>query len=94
MPHVDARPPITATSPEQSLKGILPVNTSILAIVAGYLGLFSLLLVFAPFALLCGILAVVDLNRRPGRYGHVRAWFGIIMGLLGSLLLVFIAGNL
>ncbi|MCI0703701.1 MAG: hypothetical protein L0241_21705, partial [Planctomycetia bacterium] len=42
---------------DPALKMVVPLNTSALAIVAGYLGLISVLCFPAPFALLFGILA-------------------------------------
>jgi hypothetical protein len=68
--------------------GILPVNTSGWAIAAGYLGLFSLLIVPGPFALATGILAVRHIARNPGMRGKVRAWLGIVLGTLGSVGLI------
>jgi len=67
---------------------LLPVGRSGWAIAAGYLGLFSLLALPAPLALLTGVLAVVDIRRHPEKHGMGRAVFGIIMGALGSILLV------
>ena len=69
---------------------LLPVGRSGWAIAAGYLGLFSLLILPAPLALIIGIIAVVDIRRstrtdRP-KHGLGRAWFGIVMGALGSIL--------
>jgi hypothetical protein len=69
------------------LTGIVPVNTSGWAIAAGYLGLFSLLAVPGPFALACGIIALRQLRKEPGRRGHVRAWVGIVLGALGTVAL-------
>jgi len=69
----------------KALEHVLPVHTSIWAIAAGYLGLFSVLLIFAPFALICGIVALKMLKKNPGARGHVRAWLGIVMGGLGSI---------
>ncbi|MFT5424075.1 MAG: hypothetical protein ACI89L_001867 [Phycisphaerales bacterium] len=66
----------------EEFAGILPVNTSWVAIVAGYLGLFTITLVAAPFALLAGILALFHLNKHPDLRGRVRAWFAIIMSLI------------
>jgi len=66
---------------------ILPVGRSGWAIAAGYLGLVSILLFPAPFALLTGILAVVDIQKHPARHGMGRAVFGIVMGSLGTILL-------
>ena len=57
-----------------------------LAIAAGYLGLLSPLLIFAPFALLCGVLAIADIRRDPRKHGMGRAVFGLVMGVVFSLL--------
>ncbi|MGH7244202.1 MAG: DUF4190 domain-containing protein [Phycisphaerales bacterium] len=84
-------------APDQlkGLEPVLPINTSFWAIAAGYLGLFSVLLVFAPFALICGILALLELKKSPGRRGHVRAWLGIVMGTLGTIgLLLLVVSTL
>ncbi|MDO4569763.1 MAG: DUF4190 domain-containing protein [Planctomycetia bacterium] len=72
---------------------LVPVRTSGLAIIAGYLGLFSVLILPAPFALLFGILALHNLRKNPGLHGYGRAWFGIIMSILSSIgfLLLMIA---
>ena len=84
--------PIAVPSEEESLKYILPIGRSGYAIAAGYLALFSVLLVFAPFALLFGILALRDIRLHPEKKGKGRAWFGIVMGgiftLLGLLVLL------
>ena len=39
----------------------------------------------APFALVIGILAVRDIKKNPKKHGLGRAWFGIIMGALGTV---------
>jgi hypothetical protein len=69
---------------------LLPVGRSGYAIGAGYLGLFSLLIVPAPLALLFGIIAVVHLKGHPSLHGMGRAVFGIVMGTLGTTALVAI----
>jgi hypothetical protein len=69
---------------------LLPVGRSGLAIVAGYAGLFSLLVIPAPLALLFGILAVVDIKRHPHKHGMGRAIFGTVMGAIGTTLLLII----
>lgn len=66
------------------LRALLPVGRSGLAIAAGYAGLFSLVIVPAPLALLLGVLAVRDLKRNPKKHGMGRAIFGIAMGVLGT----------
>lgn len=78
--------------PEIGLVGVLPVKTSGWAIAAGYLGLLSPLVIFAPFALALGIVALRHLKKHSGLRGHVRAIVGIVLGggvllLLGAALL-------
>jgi predicted acyltransferase len=58
------------------------------AIAAGYLGLISVLLLPAPLAVLCGILAIRDIKKHPDRHGMGRAIFGLVLGGLGTILLV------
>ena len=71
----------------RTMRKVIPVGRSGLAIAAGYLALFAMILVPAPLALIVGILAVVDLKRHPEKMGRGRAWFGVIMGAIGTLLL-------
>lgn len=67
---------------------LLPVGRSGWAIAAGYLGLFAVLVVPAPLALITGIVAVQDIKSHPERHGMGRAIFGIVMGTLGSIALM------
>lgn len=71
------------------MRALLPVGRSGWAIAAGYLGLFSLLVIPAPLALICGILAVRDIRRNPHKHGMGRAVFGIVLGGLGTLAIAF-----
>ncbi len=70
---------------DPSMGYVLPVNVSGWAIAAGYLALFSVLCLPSPAALFCGIMAVRDIRRKPKRHGLGRAWFGIVMGGIGTL---------
>jgi hypothetical protein len=72
------------------MRALLPVGRSAWAIVAGYLGLFSVLVVPAPLAILAGAIAVRQIRRNPKLHGMGRAVFGIVMGILGSAVLAFI----
>lgn len=65
---------------------LLPVGRAGSAIVAGYLGLFSMLGIFAPFAVIMGVVALRSIKRDPSLHGAGRAWFGIVMGTLFTLL--------
>lgn len=75
-------------SDEAALRMVLPIGRSGWAIAAGYLALFSLLVFPAPFALVAGIVALRDIRKHPDRLGRGRAWFGIIVGALFSVLLL------
>ena len=75
---------------DAGMRMLLPVGRSPLAIVAGYLGLFSLILIPAPFAFVVGILAVIDIKKNPKKHGMGRAVFGIVMGAIFSIPLIFV----
>jgi Domain of unknown function (DUF4190) len=73
------------------LRMVVPIGRSWLAIAAGYLGLFAIVMVPAPLALIVGVLAVLDLRRHPEKHGMGRAIFGVVMGLLGTLGLIWMS---
>jgi hypothetical protein len=75
---------------DPTMRVLLPVGRSLWAIAAGYLGLFSLVVLPAPLALIIGIIAVVDIRKHPDRHGMGRAVFGIVMGTLGTIALLVI----
>ena len=87
---VPQSPPPRPMGDDPMMRVLLPVGRSGWAIAAGYLGLLSFLGIFGPFALLTGILAVLDIRRNPQKHGMGRAVFGIVMGVLGSAVLIFI----
>ena len=72
--------PVQPQRRDRTMEALLPVNRSTLAIIAGYLGLFSIAVIPAPFALACGILALRDLRDRPDVGGRGRAIFAIVAG--------------
>ncbi len=92
-----ALPPVgSGRDPGQDagLRMILPVGRSGWAIAAGYLGLFGLLIVPAPLALIFAIIAILDIRKhrndpRP-KYGMGRAVFGLVIGVLGTLWLLYL----
>jgi hypothetical protein len=95
--------PVAPSPPRQSadttenmvIRALIPVGRSGLAIAAGYLGLFALCGIPAPFALALGIVAVLDLKRHPEKHGMGRAIFAIVMGALGTIgLLAFILSGI
>ena len=84
-------PPPPDLGQSAGMRMLLPVGRSGLAIAAGYLGLFSFLVIPAPFALVVSMLAIRDIKRNPHIHGMGRAIFGLIMGILGSITLAVIA---
>lgn len=92
-------PPAPMVEPDRigdqmGMRMLLPVGRSGWAIAAGYLGLFAVLAVPAPFALLTAILAIRQIRRSQNSpqklYGMGRAVFGLIMGILGTVFLAAI----
>ena len=81
-------PPRPADDPE--LRWLVPVGRSGLAIAAGYAGLFALVLLPAPIAVVISVLALLDLRRHPDKLGRGRAWFGLITGVVCTVLLVVV----
>lgn len=74
---------------DPAMRMILPVGRSILAIAAGYAGLFAILIFPAPIALILGILAVIDMKKHPEKHGMGRAVFALIMGGFFTVMLFF-----
>ena len=76
------------------MRMLLPVGRSGWAIAAGYLGLISLVVLPAPLALICSIAAIADIRKSKStahpKYGMGRAIFGLIMGILGTTILVIV----
>lgn len=86
--------PAVGMGQDAGMRLLLPVGRSGWAIAAGYLGLFSVLLLPAPVSLLVSIIAIRDIRRsatNPNpKHGMGRAVFGLIMGLLGTGLLIWV----
>jgi hypothetical protein len=70
------------------MRMLMPVGRSGWAIAAGYLGLFSFVACPAPIALIVSIIAIRDIRLHPDRHGMGRAIFGLVMGILGTIVLV------
>jgi hypothetical protein len=81
---------------EEGMEFVVPTNTSALAIVAGYVGLISVLCFPAPLALILGIVALVQLKNKPKVHGRYRAWFAVVMGTMFTLIpvVLFVIGSL
>ena len=79
------------------MRMILPVGRSGWAIAAGYLGLFGLVILPAPLALIVSLVAIFDIRKHrhdPNpKHGLGRAIFGLIVGILGTAVLVLIVAS-
>jgi hypothetical protein len=69
---------------------LLPVGRSGWAIAAGYAGLFAIVVLPAPLAVILSIIAMVDMKRHPEKHGMGRAIFGLTTGLLGTAGLIML----
>jgi hypothetical protein len=78
-------PRIAPAGEDPALRWVLPVGRSGWAIASGYLGIFSLLGIFAPFAVITGFLALREIKKNPKLGGRGRAVFGIVMGSVVTL---------
>ena len=87
--------PKSSNQSDAAMRMLLPVGRSGYAVAAGYLGLFSVLGIFAPLALIFGMLGVMDIGKNKEKHGMGRAVFGIIMGAIFSIgLIIAIISNM
>ena len=88
--------PFESLGQNAAIRMLLPVGRSLWAIAAGYAGLFAVLFFPAPIALILEIVAIYDIKRHPDRHGMGRAIFGLVMGAIFTLVMVFalVAGAL
>jgi hypothetical protein len=83
-PYPQAKP----IGEDAGMRMLIPVGRSGWAIAAGYLGLFSVLGCVAPISIIISIIAIRDIKAHPDRHGMGRAIFGLVMGILGTGILV------
>ena len=75
-----------SASHDAGMRMLLPVGRTGLSITAGYVGLAAIAIFpLAPVAIILGVLAVRELQRKPGSHGMGRAIFAIVAGGLVSL---------
>ena len=84
------REPAPRIEDDPTMRMLIPVGHSVLAIISSYLGLFSVLFLPAPIALITGILALKDIKKHPHKSGKGRAIFGVVMGAVFSMLLLLL----
>lgn len=80
---------------DAAVRMLLPVGRSLWAVAAGYFGLFSLICIPAPIAILLGLIAIWDIRNHPEKHGMGRAVFGLTMGVvcsIGFIVLLVAAG--
>jgi hypothetical protein len=77
---------------DAGIRMLLPVGRSAWAVASGYLGLLSVLFIFAPFAVATGVIAILEIRKDPNKHGMGRAIFGIIMGAFFTLFFLFAVG--
>ena len=78
---------------DAGIKMLLPIGRSVFGMIAGYLGLFSVLMIPVPFAFNLGIIGVIDIKRNPKKHGMGSAIFGIVMGAIFSIPIVIVIIN-
>ena len=82
------------TTSQSEMRLLLPVGRSGWAIAAGYMGIFSLILFPAPVSLLISIIAILDIRKSQSsehpKHGIGRAIFGLLMGIVGTAIIIFI----
>lgn len=72
---------------DAAVRMLLPVGRSGWAIAAGYAGLFAMTCFLAPVAIVLGYMALRDIKRSGGKkHGAGRAWFGLIMGIIFTVI--------
>jgi len=95
-PQQPVQPPQPKIGGDPWMRALLPVGKAPLAVIAGWVGLVSLLCcVLGPVAMVLGIVAMVDLNRNPEKRGMGRAVFGVVAGSIATLIAIaLLASNL
>jgi hypothetical protein len=68
----------------------VPAGWSGWAVASGYLALLSILGYPAIASVIVSLIALFDLRRHPEKRGQRRAWFGLVMGALGTVAVVLI----
>jgi hypothetical protein len=82
-------PPSRPLGDDPALRMVIPVGQSPLAIISGYLGLFSLAICpLGPIAVILGALAIRQIRRNPNVHGTYRAVIGIVLGSIATIGLV------
>ena len=84
--YLDPKLRAEAEVPDQVDRFLTPAGRPASAIAAGYLGLLSVLPFFGLLAIIVSLQALRTLKREPHLLGRGRAWFGLVMGILMTLI--------
>ena len=87
---VPVQPKIVLNDDNAAIRMLIPIGRSGWAIAAGYAGLLSFIPGVGILAILFGILGLRDVKAHPDKHGAGRAWTGIVLGILFSLLSLLI----
>jgi hypothetical protein len=79
--------PMQPIEDNAAIRMLIPVGRSGWAIAAGYAGLCSVIPFVAPLAILFAVLAIRDIKKHPKKHGMGRAIFGLVIGILFTLIL-------
>jgi hypothetical protein len=90
------QPPQPKLGDDPWMRALLPVGKAPLAVVAGWVGLLSLVCcpIIGPVAMVLSVVALVDLNHNPEKRGKGRAVFGVVAGSIASLIALAFLLNL
>lgn len=91
-PYAVGQPvPASPADASRNLQMLVPVGRTPWAIAAGYLGLFSFCIpiIAALSAIFCGVMGLRAIKKDPKLLGAGRCWFGIVMGSLYILALLY-----
>ena len=82
---------------DAGVRMLVPVGRSFWAIMAGYLGLFSLIPVVAPIAIIVSIIAMLSIekskNTSKPKFGMGRSIFGLVMGIILTIVQIYFVIN-
>ena len=86
-------PPVPVVQPTRTPAWLVPTHVAGWAVASGYLGLVTFIFcgIPGPFAIATGVLGLKQIDRQPDLNGKVRAYVGIVLGSLGTLLLILVA---
>jgi hypothetical protein len=79
--------------PTRTPAWLVPTRVAGWAVASGYSGLVTFIFrrIPGPFAIATGVLGLKQIDRQPDLNGKVRAYVGIVLGSLGTLLLILVA---